>query len=358
MTSDGRAARGSKGGEVEPEVDRYSRQRLFQPIGSAGQEMLARARVALVGCGALGSHLAQHLARAGVGFLRLVDRDFVTLDNLQRQVLFDEDDARRRLPKAVAAAAHLSVINSEVEVEPCVADLHADTVRELLAGCTLVVDGTDNFQTRLVLNDACVALDLPWVYGGVVAAHGMVLAVRPGVTACFACLVPEAPAPGTTPTCDTAGVLGPAVGVVASIQAAEAMKMLTGRTEALLSGLLTVDLWHHEYRVLAIARDPHCRACGVRRLDYLESRAAAGTTTILCGRNAVQVSPPPGTAPLDLGVLGTRLAALGAVRANEHLLCFAQEGLEATLFRDGRAFIQGTDDASVARAFYARYVGS
>ncbi|MBI2933363.1 MAG: ThiF family adenylyltransferase, partial [Planctomycetes bacterium] len=209
-------------------MDRYSRQRLFPPLGPAGQERLRAARVTLVGCGALGSHLAQHLARAGVGRLRLCDRDFVELDNLQRQILFDEDDARANLPKAVAAAQKLARINSDVAIDPRVTDVTWSNVEELLADADLVLDGTDNFETRFLLNDACVKLGRPWVYGGCVGSHGMTMTILPGETACFACLVPDLPAPGSSPTCDTAGVLGPTIGVVASLQAAEALKILAG----------------------------------------------------------------------------------------------------------------------------------
>ncbi|MGE3166516.1 MAG: ThiF family adenylyltransferase [Planctomycetota bacterium] len=337
-------------------MDRYSRQRLFSHIGDAGQERLRASRVTLIGCGALGTHIAQHLARAGVGFLRICDRDFVELDNLQRQVLFDEDDARRRLPKAVAAADKLQRINHEVRIEARVTDVTAHNVLELIDGADLVLDGTDNFSTRFLINEACVSANLPWVYGGCVAAHGMVLAVLPGETACFACLVPGAPGPGRGETCDTVGVIGPVVAVVAGLQAAEAFKILVGDRQAVGRALVTVDLWNNELRALRISREVACPVCVRREFPVLRSPRAEGTTTVLCGRNAVQVSPPL-AADLDLAELERRLSSIGPTRKNDYVLVFGQDDLEATLFRDGRAVIKGTADPAVARSFYARYVG-
>lgn len=337
--------------------DRYSRQRLFRPIGDAGQERLRASRATLIGCGALGTHIAQHLVRAGVGLVRICDRDFVEFDNLQRQVLFDEEDARRRMPKAAAAAERLRGANSDVTIEPQVTDVTPANVLELIDGADVVVDGTDNFITRFLLNDVCVREGLPWVYGGCVSSHGMVLAVLPGETPCFTCVVPDLPPPGSTATCDTAGVIGPAVGVVAALQSAEVLKILVGDREAVHRGLTTIDLWTNEFRALRVPRDPSCRACGQRDFRYLESALEAGTTTVLCGRNAVQITPPPGT-QLDLAELEQRLAQLGPVRQNPYLLCFRQGELEATLFADGRAVVKGTDEPSAAKAFYARYVGT
>jgi len=336
--------------------DRYSRQRLFAPVGTAGQERIAASHVALVGCGALGTHVAQHLARAGVGRLRICDRDFVELDNLQRQVLFDEDDVKANLPKAAAAAAKLARINSAITVEPRVVDVNPGNVESLIQDVDLVLDGTDNFETRFLLNDACVKRGKPWVYAGCVGSYGMVLAVVPGETACFRCVIGEMPAPGSSPTCDTAGVLGPAVGVVASLQAAEAIKLLTGHRDALAPGLVTLDVWSNSQQTFKAARDPSCPTCGQKRFDFLEGRAA-GAATSLCGRNAVQVVPPPG-ASLDLADLEQKLLKVGAVSRNEYLVKFIIEDVEVTLFPDGRAIVKGTDDLVRARALYARYVGS
>jgi molybdopterin-synthase adenylyltransferase len=336
--------------------DRYARQRLFAPFGSGGQAKLAAARVTLVGCGALGTHLAQHLVRAGVGRLRICDRDFVELNNLQRQVLFDEEDVRQNLPKAAAAAAKLSRVNGEVAIEARIVDVNPSNVESLISDADLVLDGTDNFETRFLLNDACLKLKKPWVYGGCVGADGMVLAVLPGKSPCFRCFVPDPPEPGSVATCDTAGVLGPAVGVVASLQAAEALKLLTGRADALAEGLITVDVWGNRQHIFKMSRSPECPACGKGRYDFLEG-AASGAATTLCGRNAVQIVPGS-EAKVDLAGLESRLSGVGAVKRNEYLLRLDADGFEVTVFPDGRAIIRGTDDPARARAVYAKYVGS
>src|SRR5688572_17650396 len=338
------------------EADRYARQRLFAPLGAAGQEKLGAARVALVGCGALGTHLAQHLVRAGVGRLRICDRDFVELNNLQRQVLFDERDVAANLPKAAAAAAKLAAVNREVALEAKVVDVNPSNVESLLGDADLVLDGTDNFETRFLLNDACLKLAKPWVYGGCVGADGMVLAVLPGKTACFRCFVPDPPDPGSVATCDTAGVLGPAVGVVASLQAAEAIKILTGHLETLAEGLITLDVWGNRHHVFRMARNPACPACGQGRYDFLEGNSAGAATT-LCGRNAVQIRPAA-EAGIDLAALERRLSGVGRVSRNDYLLRLDADGFEVTVFPDGRAIIRGTDDPARARTVYAKYVGS
>ena len=336
-------------------MNRYAKQVLFRPLGKEGQERLRRSRVTVVGLGALGSVLANHLARAGVGFLRLCDRDFVELDNLQRQVLYDEDDVRAALPKAAAAAAKLAKVNSEVALDPRVTDVSHANAEDLARDVDRVLDGTDNFETRFILNDACVKLGRPWVYGGCVGSYGMVMAVLPGEGPCFACLVGERPAPGTSPTCDTAGVLNTAVAVVASLQANEGLKILLGKKEALAGGLQTVDLWSNSFQIIKVPRSAGCEVCGARKFRHLESSPSGATS--LCGRNAVQVTPAPG-ATLDLAETERRLAPLGTVRRNAYLLKFAADGCELTIFPDARAIIQGTEDLARARSLYARYVGS
>ncbi len=336
-------------------MSRYAKQVLFRPLGKEGQERLRASRVTIVGLGALGSVLANHLARAGVGFLRLCDRDFVELDNLQRQVLYDEEDVRANLPKAAAAAAKLARINSEVALDPRVADVNHANAEELARDVDLVLDGTDNFETRFILNDACVKLGRPWVYGGCVGSYGMAMAVLPGEGPCFACLLGERPAPGTSPTCDTAGVLNTAVAVVASLQANEGLKILLGKRDALAAGLQTIDLWTNTFQVVKVPRSASCEVCAGRRFRHLESSPSGATS--LCGRNAVQVTPGPG-AKLDLAETERRLAPLGAVRRNAYLLKFAADGCELTIFPDARAIIQGTEDLARARSLYARYVGS
>ena len=336
--------------------DRYSRQELFPGIGREGQKRLGECRVTLIGCGALGSHIAQHLVRAGVGALRLCDRDYVELNNLQRQVLFDEDDVDQHLPKVVAATAKLERINSQVSLDPRVVDVSASNVLDLIRDSDLVLDGTDNFVTRFLLNDACLQAGTPWVYGGCVGSHGMVLPIIPGETPCFACFLPELPDPGTAATCDTAGVLGPAIGVVSALQCSEALKLLVGARDRMLEGLLTVDLWRNDYRSLRLARNPQCDACGHGNYRYLHSEIEE-LASVLCGRNAVQISPAR-AAQLDLDPIATRLSSHGEVLQNAYLLRFTQPDLELTLFPDGRAVIKGTDDPAKARAHYTKYVGN
>jgi molybdopterin-synthase adenylyltransferase len=334
-------------------VSRYAKQVLFKPLGAAGQEKLSTSRVAVIGLGALGSMIANHLVRAGVGYTRLIDRDFVELDNLQRQVLYDEDDVKSALPKAVAAARRLSKINSEVALDARVIDVSHATVEGLIQDVDLVVDGLDNFETRFTLNDACVKLGKRWVYGGCVGSYGMVMTVLPGEGPCFACLVGEKPAPGSSPTCDTAGVLNTAVAVVASLEATEALKLLIGKADA--PGLQTLDVWSNQWQRVKVPRSATCDACVKRNFHHLV--AAPSGTAVLCGRNAVQISPAT-PATLDLAEAERRLSALGKVRRNEYLLKASIDGCELTLFPDARAIIQGTNDPARARSLYARYVGA
>jgi molybdopterin-synthase adenylyltransferase len=334
--------------------EKYSRQILFQPIGPEGQERLARGRVVILGCGALGTAQAQTLARAGVGTLRIVDRDYVEESNLQRQTLFDEADAAQSLPKAVAAERKLARINSGVRVEGIVADAGASNIEELVGGCDLVLDGTDNFETRYLLNDAAIKLGLPWIYGAVVGSYGVTLTVRPSQSPCLACVFPSPPQ-GLTETCDTVGVIGPAVAWVAAIQTAEALKLLAGRTDALHNSLISGDVWRNQFQQVRPAIDPHCRACQRRDFTCLEGRGPNHTT--LCGRNSVQIHPA-GARALDLAALTTRLEHFGAVVANPYLLKCRLDPYELTVFADGRAIVKGTRDAALARSLYARYVGS
>jgi len=335
---------------------RYAKQTRFAPLGEAGQQRLLRSRVLLVGCGALGSVLAETLVRAGVGRLTIVDRDFLELSNLQRQTLYTEADVAERLPKAVAAAARLRAINSGVAIEPVVADVTAANLSGLAAGHDLVLDGTDNFETRLLVNDHAVRESQPWVYGGVIGAEGRVMPVVPGETACLACLMPEPPAVGETETCDSAGVLGPAVNVVASVQAIEALKLLAGARDALAEGLTVVDLWAGRWRRLAVPRDPACRCCAERRFDWLDGRRGS-RAVILCGRGAVQLSPPAGSPPIDLQAMRAKLAPLGEVTGNAYLLRLAYGEHEVTLFADGRAIVGGVEDEAEARSVWARVAG-
>lgn len=337
-------------------ADRYARQRIFPGVGEAGQTRLSKSHALLVGVGALGCGSAQILARAGVGRLTLVDRDFVELDNLQRQTLYDESDVASGLPKAEAAARRVRAINGAIIAEPRIADVNYSNVESLVRDADVVVDGTDNFETRFVLNDACVKLGKPWIYAGAVASSGMVAAIRPGASPCFRCLVAEPPDAGHTATCDTAGVLGAAVGVVSAVAAGEAMKLLLGKTDALIEGLLWIDVWANQFNVFKVARNPDCPACGKRDFAYL--RGAAGTlVTALCGRNAVQITPT-GAAAIDLAAMEKKLSAAGRVTRNPFLLRADIDGVALTLFSDGRTIFQGIDDAARARSLYARFIGS
>ena len=356
---------------MDPKLyERYSRQILFTEIGEAGQRRLLESSAVLVGCGALGTALANLLVRAGLGKLRIVDRDFVEPSNLQRQTLFEESDARESLPKAVAAERRLRAINSGVAVEGIVADLGPKHAEKLLRGFPLILDGTDNFETRFLLNDAAIHLNVPWIYAAVVASYGVTLTVRPGETACLACAL-ESGAPsgsdvgsqaagagalaGAEDTCDTAGVLGAAAGVIASIEAAEAIKLLLGKTESVGGRLVSFDVWSGRYQSVRVARNPDCRACIRRDFRYLEGDAQPHLT--MCGRDSVQIHER--RRQLDLAALGRRLApAVAEVRENGFLLRFRVPPYEMTIFADGRAIIKGTQDASVARSLYARYIGT
>ena len=342
---------------ASPAQGRYSRQELFAGIGPEGQAKIRTARVVVVGCGALGSALAEMMARAGVARLTVVDRDYVEESNLQRQSLFEEADAAAGMPKAVAAEAKLRRINSDVEVRGVVADLSTENADELLKGADLVLDGTDNFEARFLVNDVCVREGIPWVYGACVGAYGLALLVRPRVSPCLRCVLEEMPAPGSGPTCDTAGVVAPIVHVVAGVQAGEALKVLAGRTESLLPGVVTIDLWQGLFEVMDLrGRAPWCPACTEGRYDYAV-KGAAGASAVLCGRDAVQVRAPRGTR-VDLPALAARLRAAGTVVANEHLVRFVGGDGELVVFADGRAIVKGVRDAAQARGLYAKYVGS
>ena len=336
---------------------RYSRQELFAGIGPEGQERIRRSGVLVVGCGALGSALAEMMVRAGVGALVVADRDYVEESNLQRQSLFDEEDVAKGMPKAAAAERRLRALNSEVAVRGVVTDVTGENVEELVRGAEVVLDGTDNFETRFLLNDACLRAGVPWVYGACVGSYGLALVVRPRVSPCLRCVLEEMPAAGSGPTCDTAGVVAPIVHVIAGIQAGEALKLLAGKEDALLAGIVSVDLWPGHFEVMDLrGKAPWCPACTEGRYDYLAA-GAAGSATVLCGRDSVQVRPPAG-ATLDLAALAARLRAAGAVVANEYLVRFTAPEAEMVVFGDGRAIVKGAKDAAQARTLYAKYVGS
>ncbi len=337
--------------------ERYSRQILFPGIGSEGQKKLLNSRVLIIGCGALGASHAEMLARAGVGKLRIVDRDFVEYTNLQRQTLFKEADAENRIPKAAAAKLRIAEINSEIDVESIVTDVNNSNIEALIEDCNLVLDGTDNFQVRYLINDACVKVGRTWIYGAAVSSYGTTMTIIPGKTPCLRCVFDEMPDAGSSPTCDTAGVIMPIISSISSIQVAEALKLLVGDTRSLHRSLIQIDVWQNEWRKIKLAApNPDCKTCGHRQFEFLDAEAQE-FSAVLCGRDAVQIAPPNPT-KIDLKALAEKLAPLGEVRVNEYLLRFSHNATELTVFTDGRAIIKGTDDISAARSLYAKYVGS
>ena len=336
--------------------ERYSRQILFSGIGDEGQRRLLAARVLVIGCGALGSAHAESLARAGVGHLRIVDRDFVEPSNLQRQTMFTESDAEQRLPKAIAAANHLRQINSEIEIEPHILDINYSSVERLLDGCDAVLDGTDNFATRYLLNDACVKHNVNWIYGAAVGSYGVTMTIRPHETACLRCVFEEAPPAASAPTCDTSGVIMPIINIVSAVQVSEAMKLLTGRIEDLHGSLMQFDVWRNEWRRIGTGSPrPDCKTCGLQIYETLS--ASAESAAVLCGRDAIQISPSQPT-HLNFSALAERLRRAGEVKFNEYLLRFKTGQFELTVFQDARSIIRGTNDIPVARSLYAKYIGT
>jgi molybdopterin/thiamine biosynthesis adenylyltransferase len=333
--------------------DRFSRQTRFAPLGVEGQQHLGASTAVIVGCGALGSIQAALLVRAGVGTLRIIDRDYVEESNLQRQLLYTESDARDGLPKAEAARRHLIQANSAVQIEARIADLNAADALEMLGGSDVILDGTDNFETRLLINDYAVRHNVPWFYGAAVGSYGIAMPVLPGDSACFRCLYPEPPS-GAQPTCETAGVLGPLTSLIGSLQAMEAIKVLSGRASAVRRTIFRADLWNGPLRETGMpARDPDCPTCGRREFPFLDGGRAAPVS--LCGRNAVQIHER--RRPLSLSELAGRLHGLGSVRRNEFALRFNDGQYEMTIFPDGRAIVKGTTDPGLARSVYARYLG-
>jgi adenylyltransferase/sulfurtransferase len=339
-------------------LDRYVRQIRYAPLGEEGQRRLLAGRALICGCGALGSVIANTLARSGVGYLRIVDRDFLEMNNLQRQVLFDEEDVAAGLPKAIAAAAKLQKINSHIAIEPLVTDVDHTNVRELTDGIDIILDGTDNFETRMLLNDVALERGIPWVYGGCLGADGQTMTILPGETACLRCLMHDTPPPGTTPTCDTAGILAPIVNIIASLQANEAIKILSGNRQAISRSLTVIDIWDNRIRQInmdALRAGDLCPACGKREFPWLSGQRASHSA-ILCGRNAVQLSPQRGAA-VSLAALAEKLRGVGRVTENRYLVRVSIDDYLLTIFPDGRAIIGGTDDIAAARGLYAKYIG-
>lgn len=336
--------------------ERYSRQILFQQIGKNGQEKLLSSRVLLVGCGALGASHAEILARAGVGFLRIVDRDFVEFSNLQRQTLYSESDAWERLPKAIAAKNRIAEINSEIEVESVVADVNNSNIESLVKDVDLVLDGTDNFQIRYLLNDACVKNNKTWIYGAAVSSYGTTMTIIPNQTPCLRCIFEEMPSAGSAPTCDTAGVIQPIITSISAIQTTEALKILTGNFDALHKSLIQIDVWENQWRKVKLGKpNEDCETCAKRNFEFLEAENI-DFFTALCGRDAVQIQPN-NASQIDLEKLAEKLKNSGEIKLNEYLLRLKVDDYELTIFKDARAIIRGTDDISTARGIYAKYIG-
>ena len=344
----------------EQAASRYSRQVRFPHIGEAGQEKLAQSSALIVGCGALGSVIANTLARAGVGHLRIVDRDFLEKSNLQRQVLFDESDVESGLPKAIAAANRLRFINSEIEIEPIVADVDASNIESLVAGVDIILDGSDNFEIRFLINDVAVKHSIPWIYGGCLGADGQTMTILPGETACLNCLMLDGPPlPGTTPTCDSFGILAPIINVIASFECSEAIKILTGNRDAVSRKLTVFGMWDNSLSQMDLSKlrdQADCLTCKQNQFQWLSGERGSHSA-ILCGRNAVQLSFPE-RKKIVLAELAGRLQEIGRVDSNPHLLRFYIESYVMTVFPDGRAIVSGTEDVAVARKLYAQYLGS
>ncbi len=342
-------------------IERYRKQILFDGVGEEGQRALLKSRVALIGCGALGSVIAQTIVRAGFGFVRIVDRDFVDLSNLQRQVLYDENDVQQRLPKVVAATRKLEAINSEITLEPHVADVTFENILEFVSDVDLIIDGTDNFEIRFLINDAAVETGIPWVHAGCVGSHGQVMTIIPGETPCLRCLMPEIPDPGSAETCDTAGVLASAIQVVSSLQVVDAIKLLTGQKELISQSLTIVDVWEGTMRKLDVSKlnaAKTCPCCSGDDRVWLQGERGS-QSTVLCGRNSVQLSPSAKMS-LTFPELEQRLSQSGEVKNNSFLLIFKpkESDHELTIFQNGRAIISGTEDLTEARQLYARYLGN
>ncbi len=344
---------------IPMDISRYHRQYLFSKIKEDGQKKISSSRVTVIGCGALGTVLVNTLARAGVGFLRVVDRDFIELNNLQRQVLFDEDDIKDNLPKAIAAERKIKKINSQIKIEAIVSDVNFTNIENFVKDVDLVIDGTDNFETRFLLNDACVKHNKPWIYGAVIGSHGLTMTIIPNETPCLRCVFESAPPPELTPTCDTAGIIAPASMVIASLEATEALKFLSGNKQDLNKSLFSIDVWTHEtknFKLDGLRETTDCPTCKKHNFEFLTGDSSAKTTS-LCGRNAVQITRSD-KIKLDFNELALRFNKVGEVKFNPFMFQAKVDSYEFTIFPDGRAIIKGTNDPAQAKTIYAKYIGS
>ncbi len=343
----------------QEEKERYVRQTAFNGIGKAGQEKLTKSRVMILGCGGLGSASASILSRAGIGYLKIVDRDFLELNNLQRQILYEEHDVKEGLPKPIAAQRRISQINSTIHIEPVIADVNRFNIEKLISDVDLVIDAVDNFETRFLLNEACVKHNRTWIYGAAIESYGLTMNIIPGKTACLRCVMDNLPQPGDVPTCETVGVLGSIVCIIASIQSAEAIKILIGINDEINMQMISIDIWQNSYQAIDVAKEniqKNCPVCNQRSFDFLDGKQGSAFTT-LCGRNAVQILPFK-EMKIDLAKLAIQLADLGTIKANEYLIRFEIEDFELSIFPDGRTLIKGTTDTGIARSLYSKYVGN
>jgi adenylyltransferase/sulfurtransferase len=335
-------------------INRYSSQIVFPEIGKEGQRKIEKAKVTVIGCGALGCIISNNLVRAGIGKIKIVDRDLVEMTNLQRQILYDEEDVKNKIPKSIAAKRKLEKINSEVEIEAIVSDVNFKNIEELIKNCDIVLDGTDNFETRFLINDACLKYGIPWIYGAVIGAAGSTMTIIPEKTPCLRCIIEEIPLPGTLPTCDTLGVLNTIPNVIASLQTTETLKIIVGEKN-LNEDLITIDLWTNSFEKMKIERKKDCPSCVKRNYLALEGEEISYATT-LCGRNAVQIVPRK-KVHISFEKLEEKLKLLGKVKYNEFVLSFEIQDYEFIVFPNARTIIKGTTDISIAKTLYAKYLG-
>ncbi|MBC8553111.1 MAG: ThiF family adenylyltransferase [Candidatus Brocadiales bacterium] len=343
---------------MDESLERYSRQILFQHIGEENQKVLMKSTAVVIGCGALGTVSSSYLTRAGIGQIRIIDRDFIEENNLQRQILFDENDISENIPKAIAAQRKLQKISNKVKIEGFVTDANYSNIDKLTKGADIIIDGTDNFQTRFLINDYCVKNSVPWVYGACIGSRGVLMSIIPSKTPCLRCVFEIMPQIGSFPTCDTAGVIGPIAGIIASFQATEAIKILTGDYDSVNKNLLEIDVWDTKFRQIDISglNDlNNCPTCKLHNYEFLEAEAGI-MTTFLCGKNAVQVMSR-NISNIDLRQLEQRLGSIVDVSCNAFMLKFKVNDHSFTVFADGRAIITGTADSSTAKTLYSKYLG-
>lgn len=335
-------------------MERYAKQILFNDIGREGQEKLKNSKVVIIGCGALGTVISNNLARSGVGYIKIVDRDYIELSNLQRQLLFDEEDIGKALPKSIAAKRKLEKINSDIEIESEVVDLNSKNIEKICRDMDLILDATDNFDTRYLINDISLKLNIPWIYGGVMGSMGMVSPIIPGKTPCFRCFMPQPPAPGSVETCDTVGVLNGITSIIGSFQSTEALKILTSNTEKLIKGILYVNIWDNDFEFINPSKKSNCKACSYNEYEFLKRREQGAVH--LCGKNSVQINP--GNNKIYIDDVIRRLDAIGIkVKRNSFFVRFEVGDIIFTLFNDGRAIIKNVSDLSIAKSLYAKYIG-